>query len=708
MDRIASRPDRAGPAIFPGAPAAAAARSHDWASTPLGPPESWPQSLKTAASMVLGSTVPMFLAWGPDLLMVFNDAYGDLLGDRNPALGRPAREVWADAWDRIKPNAERAMAGETLYFEAEPRHLTRHGEGETIWLTYSYNPVLGEDGRIVGLFGTVVSISRNADAEGRLRESEERFRLIADSAPVPIWVTKLDRKRGFVNRAYVEFLGITYEEAVDFDWRHIIHPDDAERIRAESLAGESSLQPFTLEARFRRGDGEWRWLRSISQPRWGAHGEHIGFIGVAHDITEWKLGNEALREVNEMLERRVEGRTADLSAALERLRAEVAERERAEEALRQAQKMEAVGRLTGGIAHDFNNLLTPVIGGLELIAGAVSEPRLKRLADAALESSRRGAKLATQLLAFSRIQRLRMAPVPVEQVIANLSDILSHTIGSGIRIMTEMGAPGVYALCDENQLENAILNLAINARDAMPDGGTLTISTAREPHAGAPDLAEGDYVRITVADTGMGMAPDILARATEPFFSTKPFGKGTGLGLAQVYGIARQSGGTVRIESAEGEGTRVHILLPDAAPPAEGAAEDVAGGRGPARPAPPRARILVVDDDADVRTFVAETLKGFGHEVAACADGAEALARLDKADPELALIDFTMPGMNGAELARELRQRRRGLPMAFVTGYAETGQLEAALGPDVPVLRKPFGVADLAALVGTLIGAARG
>ena len=707
MDRIASRPDRAGPAIFPGAPAAAAARSHDWASTPLGPPESWPQSLKTAASMVLGSTLPMFLAWGPDLLMVFNDAYGDLLGDRNPALGRPAREVWADAWDRIKPNAERAMAGETLYFEAEPRHLARHGEGETIWLTYSYNPVLGEDGRIVGLFGTVVSISRNADAEGRLRESEERFRLIADSAPVPIWVTKLDRKRGFVNRAYVEFLGITYEEAVDFDWRHIIHPDDAERIRAESLAGESSLQPFTLEARFRRGDGEWRWLRSISQPRWGAHGEHIGFIGVAHDITEWKLGNEALREVNEMLERRVEGRTADLSAALERLRAEVAERERAEEALRQAQKMEAVGRLTGGIAHDFNNLLTPVIGGLELISTSVTDPRLKRLAEAALESGRRGAKLATQLLAFSRIQRLRMAPVHVERVIANLSDILSHTIGSGIRITTEMGASGAYALCDENQLENAILNLAINARDAMPDGGTLTIATAREPHAGAPDLAEGDYVRITVGDTGMGMAPDVLVRATEPFFSTKPFGKGTGLGLAQVYGIARQSGGTVRIESAEGEGTRVHILLPDAEPPAETADEGLAGGRAPTMPVP-AARILIVDDDDDVRNFVAETLESLGHEVAACADGAEALARLDSADPELALIDFTMPGMNGAELARELRRHRPGLPMAFVTGYAETGQLESALGPDVPVLRKPFGVADLALLVGTLIGNARG
>jgi len=708
MDPIASQPDRAGLAVFPGAPAAVAAQDHDWAATPLGAPDQWPQSLKTAASMVLGSTVPMFLAWGPDLLMVFNDAYGDLLGDRNPALGRPVREIWADAWERIRPNAERAMAGETLYFESEPRRLARHGgESETIWLTYCYNPVLGEDGRIAGLFGTVVAVGRDADAEDRVRESEERFRLIADSAPVPIWVTKLDRKRGYVNRAYVEFLGITYEEAVDYDWRDIIHPDDAVRIRAESLAGEASLALFTLEARFRRCDGEWRWLRSISQPRWGAHGEHVGFIGVAHDITEWRLGNEALREVNEVLERRVEGRTADLSAALERLRDEVGERERAEDALRQAQKMEAVGRLTGGIAHDFNNLLTPVIGGLEVIAGSVEEPRLKRLADAALESGKRGAKLATQLLAFSRIQRLRMAPVPVERVIANLSDILRHTIGGDIRITTDLGASGAHAMCDENQLENAILNLAINARDAMPDGGTLAIATAREPQAGAPDLAEGDYVRITVADTGFGMAPDILARATEPFFSTKPFGKGTGLGLAQVYGIARQSGGTVRIESEEGRGTRVHILLSAAAAPAETEGTDTARARTPAL-ATPAARILIVDDDADVRAFVADTLESFGHDVTACADGETALARLAEANPDLVLIDFTMPGMNGAELASALRTRQPGLPMAFVTGYAETEQLEAALGPDVPVLRKPFGVADLATLVGTLVGAARG
>jgi PAS domain S-box-containing protein len=581
MDRISSQPDYARPALYPGAPAWSLAGRQDWGATPLGPVEAWPQSLKTAASIVLGSTVPMFLAWGPDLLLLYNDGYGDILGDRGPAYGKPVREIWADAWDRIRPHAERALAGETLFFESEPRTLRRDGVEQPVWLTFGYNPILAEDGKVGGVFGAVTAVSHDAAAEDRARESEERFRLIADSAPVPIWVTKLDRRRSFVNRAYVDFLGITYEQAVDYDWRSIIHPDDGERILAESLAGEASLRPFVLEGRFRGGDGEWRWLRSISQPRWGPKGEHIGFIGVAHDLTEWKLGTE-------VLEKRVAERTSDLRLALDRLQAEVGERERAEEALRQAQKMEAVGQLTGGIAHDFNNLLTPVIGGLELLVKGVDEPRLKRIAEAALESGRRGAKLTTQLLAFSRIQRIRMAPVAVNGVIETMRLMLKHSIGGAIDVRTVLGAEAGRALCDENQLENAILNLAINARDAMPDGGTLTISTGLSREQDGLDLDAGDYVCIAVADTGQGMSPEVLARATEPFFSTKPFGKGTGLGLAQVYGIARQSKGTLRIESKEGEGTIVRLLLPQATGDvvADGTESETAVAAPAAAPAP--------------------------------------------------------------------------------------------------------------------------
>jgi len=684
----------------PGGPGSAAF-AHDWSSTPLGPASEWPQPLKTAANIALGSNIPMMVAWGPDLLVVHNDSYGEILGDRRPALGRPLREIWADIWPQvIGPNVERVLRGETVYMEAAPRLLRREGRAETAWLTFCYNPVLDEQGGIAGLFGVVTSVSSDERTEQRLRESEERFRLIADSAPVLMWVTQLDRKRSFVNRAYVDFLGISYEQAVDFDWRTVIHPDDAQRILAESIAGEASLQRFVLVGRFRGGDGEWHWIRSVSQPRWGPGGEHTGFIGVAHDITDTKRAEQSLREINETLERRVEERTADLRAALDRLQDETAERERAEEALRQAQKMEAVGRLTGGIAHDFNNLLTPVIGGLEILSASIEEPRLQRLAQAALESSRRGAKLTGQLLTFSRIQRIRIVPVAVKQVIDNLRQILKHTIGTAVAIRTELSPASLHALCDENQLENAILNLAINARDAMPEGGTLTIAVDVVHEDGDPELETGDYVRIAVADSGTGMAPEVAARATEPFFSTKALGKGTGLGLAQVYGIARQSGGTVRIDSREGEGTTVCVLLPHAEPGAAGAGGPADAPAEAAEEAPVAgARIMVVDDDAEVRLFLKELLEASGHEVAAFDGPGAALEGIADAAPDLALIDFAMPSMNGAQLARVLRERRPDLPIAFVTGYAESDQLEDAVGPEVPVLRKPFGIDELAALV---------
>ena len=642
----------------------------------------------------------MILVWGPELTVIHNDSYGEMMGDRHRGLGRSVSEVWANNWDVVGENVARVMNGETVYIERAPR-LIRRGDGlETVWITACYSPVFDESGEPAGLFGVVTAVS-DQQTELSLRESEERFRLIADSAPTLIWVTQLDRRRSFVNRAYVDFLGITYEQAVDFDWRTILHPDDHDRIIAESIAGETSLKPFALEARYRRGDGEWRWVRSISQPRWGPGGEHIGFIGVAHDITEAKLAEAGLREMNEVLEARVQERTAELQEAIERLRAEVAERERAEQALRQAQKMEAVGQLTGGIAHDFNNLLTPVIGGLEIISRNLEDSRLKRIADTALESSRRGAKLTTQLLTFSRLQRIEMAPVEVNRVIAQMREILHHTIGPDVSIVTQLGERVGQALCDENQLENAILNLAINARDAMTAGGRLIISTERRQVHGEGDVADGEYVCITVEDNGEGMEPEVLARATEPFFSTKPLGKGTGLGLAQVYGIARQSGGTFRIESAKGEGTSVSILLPGAANASDGPA--IAGAAQDQRRAK-SGTVFLVDDDPDVRSFLIDLLDELSHEVEAFADGETALEALRQRVPDVILIDFAMPGMNGAQLAARIRERHPSLPIAFITGFAESDQLEAATAAGEPVLRKPFGMEELSRTLATLLG----
>ncbi|HEX8126752.1 MAG TPA: PAS domain-containing protein [Allosphingosinicella sp.] len=806
-------------------------RGFDWSCSPLGPPEGWPQALKTATGILLSSKFPMFLAWGPDLRFLYNDAYIDILGAKHPhALGHAFEDVWAEIWEDVGPLARRALAGEATYFENLPLTMTRKGYEEQTWFTFSYSPLRDDKGVPVGMFcvctettatvlaqrarisqaerlrqlfdrapsfmtvlrgpehvfemmnsaylqlvghrdlvgktvrealpdiagqgffelldevyrsgqpfignATPIDIQRapGAPLEGRLvdfvfqpivesggevsgifvagydvterhlaekalRESEERFRLIADSAPVPMWVTKLDRKRSFVNLAYADFLGVPYEEALDFDWRERIHPDDFDQLLAASFEGEATLKLFTLEGRYRRGDGQWRWLRSISRPRWGAQGEHVGFIGVAIDVTDSKEAEAALRGVNETLERRVSERTADLSAALDRLQSEVGERLKAEEALRQAQKMEAVGQLTGGIAHDFNNLLTPIMGGLEMIASRVEDARLKRIAETALESTRRGAKLTGQLLAFSRIQRISMAPLAVNSVIEAMQRLLSHTIGGEVRIETRLDPAAGYGICDANQLENAILNLAINARDAMPEGGTLTICTDRAELDEAPDHPAGRFVRITVADTGTGMPADVLARATEPFYSTKPLGKGTGLGLAQVYGIAQQAGGTLRIESEPGKGTSVHILLPAATVPAQPEAE--ISGRPGSAPVGAAAgtSLLVVDDDSDVRGFLAESLEGLGCTVVSAASGAEGLRAMRDWRPDLVLMDYAMPGMNGADAARAALELHPGLPIVIVTGYAESEQLEAALGCDVPVLRKPFTLDQLASAV---------
>jgi PAS domain S-box-containing protein len=640
---------------------------------------------------------PVFIAVlaGPDhVFEIANAAYLRLIGDRD-VFGKTVREAlpdvsgqgFFDLLDQVYASGEAYSGYSTEVSLARSPGLPP----EQRLVDFIYQPVREEDGTVSGIFVAGTDVTEQRLIQLKLRESEERFRLIADSAPVPMWVSNPDRTRSFVNKAYVDFLGKSYEESAKLDWRTILHPDDHDRIVAESMAGEASLEPFNLEARYGTGSGQWRWIRSTSQPRWGPDGEVEGFIGVAHDITEAK-------EAEADLERRVEARTRDLVEALERLRQEGAERERAEEALRQSQKMEAVGQLTGGIAHDFNNLLTPIIGGLEMIVRRVEEPRLRRLAQAALDSGRRGAKLATQLLAFSRLQRLAMKPVAVNGLIGDLRGILHHTIGPNIAVETVLADDPGHALCDTNQLENAVLNLAINARDAMPEGGTLTISTGRHREGPGGDLAAGDYVCIAVSDTGHGMPPHVLARATEPFFSTKPVGKGTGLGLSQVYGVAQQAGGIVRIESEEGRGTTVSILLPHVPKGGEGSSLEDAAVRPDESPS--RAcRILVVDDDPDVRSFLADALGALGHQVDTTASADEALRQLDNGAPDLMLVDFAMPGCNGAELARKVRARRPDQRIVFVTGYAESEQIDAALGSQAPLLRKPFSMDELAAAI---------
>jgi PAS domain S-box-containing protein len=589
-------------------------------------------------------------------------------------LGRPVHEVMSPAmYEARRPYLERALAGESVSYEVDFVRSTGALATQVVHV-----PHRDASGRTLGVYVVVSDISERKIAEQKIAESEARFRAIANSAPVLIWVTGAEAKREFVNQAYLDFLGLTYAEALDFDWRRALHPDDLPRILAEEPAIEPSVRIVTVEARYRRSDGEWRWLRSESQPRWGATGEHVGFIGVAHDVTEAKKAQQQLTQLNERLERRVDERTAQLAAtealvgtffehssechailveedggfryqevnpatlrlygmgrdevvgrrtadvlgpemgaAVDRHLAQclreggsrhyerrqgagvveavatavpsregearrvivsardVTERRRLEDHLRQSQKMEALGQLTGGVAHDFNNMLTLVLGGLDTIdrqlGGLPDAPATARIARAkamALQGVQRAQALTDRLLAFSRQQALAPQAVNANTLVGGICDLLQQTLGEQIALQTNLAEALWNAFVDPNQLENALINLAVNARDAMPRGGKLVIETANRFLDAAtigslPERIEpGEYVMVAVSDTGGGMDEDTRKRAFDPFFTTKEIGKGTGLGLSQVYGFTRQSSGQVQIESALGKGTVVRIFLP--------------------------------------------------------------------------------------------------------------------------------------------------
>ena len=406
-------------------------------------------------------------------------------------------------------------------------------------------------------------------------------------------------------------------------------------------------------------------------------------------LEELKAAEDRLTHLNEVLETRIGQRTDELSLANNQLMQEVAERERAQAALAQAQKMDAVGQLTGGIAHDFNNLLTVIIGNLELIKRRAPDQRTEQLAGYAYQAADRAGKLTNQLLAFSRTQRLTLKPVDINLLISGMSDLLGRTIGTRVTIVMDLDDSAPWAMADENQLELAILNLAINARDAMPDGGVLTIASGTRD-ATDDMLKPGRYGVVTVADTGTGVPPHLLDKVFDPFFTTKPIGKGTGLGLSQVYGIAQQSGGTVQLDSIEGSGATVEIWLP-AAPPVIGDALPAdtaiaATGR--------KQRVMVVDDDDGVRRFIVECLEALGYEVSQAIGGEEALGMLGETRPQLLIVDYAMPGMSGVEVLEQVRRRQPNLPIILATGYADMAAVEKVMTLDT-VLRKPFRIDEL-------------
>jgi signal transduction histidine kinase/ActR/RegA family two-component response regulator len=416
-------------------------------------------------------------------------------------------------------------------------------------------------------------------------------------------------------------------------------------------------------------------------------------------LEDLQAAEERLTSLNGSLETRIAERTEELSSANNQLMQEIAERERAQAALAQSQKMEAVGQLTGGIAHDFNNLLTVIFGNLELIQRRTDDEKTARLADFARQAADRAAKLTHQLLAFSRTQNLDLKAVDLNSLVTGMHDLLARTIGPMVRIEMALDAASPWALADANQLELAILNLSINARDAMADGGVLTIATGGRPAEGV-DLAPGDYAVISVRDSGSGIPPHLLSKVFDPFFTTKPIGKGTGLGLSQVYGIAQQSGGTVRLTSVEGQGSTLEIWLPAAeaavpAPEEAFRAEPDADG--------PNQRILVVDDDEGVRRFIVDCLQSLGYSVDEAAEGESALRMLRKERPDLMIVDYAMPGMTGVDVVIQARTAVPGLPIILATGYADMEAVDRVMPLD-DLLRKPFRLSELAKAVRKALG----
>ena len=591
---------------------------------------------------------------------------------RGLPLDRVAAPIHPEDWPRVEQILSEALkrGGE---YRAEYR-VQRQDEGYR-WVEAVGRCDLDDEGKPLRFPGVLVDIDSRKRDEAALRESEARLRALTDSLPAGMVYQMYiapdgkDRRFLYVSKSHEKLTGIPAEAVLDDPMvaYNLILPEFRERFaEAEEVAiRERGL--FDQEVQFRRADGEIRWCRIISQLRPQADGSLIS-DGIQIDITDQKLAEQKLRDINITLEERVAQRAAELAQA--------------QEALRQSQKLESMGQLTGGVAHDFNNLLTPIIGGLDLLQKRrVGDERAQRTIEGALTSAERAKTLVQRLLAFARRQPLQPKPVDVRDLVVGMARLLESTLGPRISLELAFEEDLPAARADANQLEMALLNLALNARDAMPDGGTLRIDAHRR--TAEPVSADSPaQVELSVVDTGVGMDEATLTRAVEPFFSTKGVGQGTGLGLSMVHGLAAQLGGDLVIESEPNNGTAVRLHLPvaneDAVSSEAWADHHAHLGAGTA---------LLVDDEDLVRASTADMLVDLGYEVIAEASAEAALQRLrDGLTPVLMVTDHLMPGMTGTDLARAALEMHPNLRVLVISGYAE---VEGIAG-DLPRLTKPF------------------
>lgn len=581
-----------------------------------------------------------------------------------------------------------------------PRPASEGGGFEVRYWSPLNVPVLDDRGEVRYIIHQTEDVTDQVLAEQHssthLKLADERFRaaLLASEAGIFDWY--IDEHSFYCDSALQQLFGlpdVLTSEPVERFLDHV-HVADRGIVRA-ALAECVHGKDFVVEFRLKRDAGR-QWLLSKGKVFRDAAGNPSYVTGTCADITARKQAEKALSDLNETLEARVA--------------AEVAERSRVEDTLHQAQKMEAVGQLTGGIAHDFNNLLTGVIGSLELMQRrrrSGDETNDERYITAAVTSAQRAAALTQRLLAFSRRQTLDLKPLEVNPLVASLEDLLHRTTREDITVTTHLAAGLALVRMDANQLESAVINLAINARDAMPDGGTITITTAAvhlTPEEGAAmDLAEGDYVTLTVADTGVGMTPEVLAKVFEPFYTTKPIGQGTGLGLSMVYGYMRQANGGVRILSQPGKGTQVQLYMPclggdlDILPSEESRSAPLGVGEV----------VLVVEDEAVVRSLIVEVLGELGYQTLEAGNAQEAMPFLENPQRiDLMISDVGLPGMNGRQLADLAQANRPELKVLLATGYAEGSNVEGYLAANMEIITKPFAIDALANKISEMLNSA--
>ncbi|WP_085675957.1 MULTISPECIES: ATP-binding protein [unclassified Pseudomonas] len=706
-------------------------RKHDWTSTRLGPLEAWPDALKTTVALCLASRFPQAVLWGQELITLHNDAFAQILGQKPQALGRPFSEVWQEAWPEISAMANRALAGEAVFIQDFPLVIDRNGAPERAYFTFCYSPIRDHDGTILGMLDTVTETTTSVVTNQRLHFLDNLSRAVTNA-------TAPDEIMAITTGLLVEHLKLTScaYAVMEADEDGFTICGDSVAPGSPRLVGQYRLADFGRLAvsRLRSGqplvindnlaelapeeaatfqaigitaticmplikDGRLTALMAIHDNVarvWSGYEKallsevtdrcwaHIQRVQSHAEVRETMAALEAL---NATLEQRVEERTTQLLHT--------------EAVLRQTQKLEAIGQLTGGVAHDFNNLLTIIRSSLHFLQRPdLDGTRRERYFKTMTDSVDRGAKLTGQLLAFARRQALSPQVFEAGPRLEAMADMLDTATGARIKVELQLPQAPCHIRADLSQLETAVINLMLNGRDAMAGQGTLRLHLLADQHMPGQT---GAFAAISVTDSGVGIAPELLERIFDPFFTTKAPGEGTGLGLSQVFGFAKQSGGDVKVSSIQGQGTRFTLYLPQV--PAQAA--ELAGpadDHAKAQPIGEQRHVLVVEDNPDVGNFTAQILQDHGYRISWASSAEEALTLLEgpNGDFDAVFSDVVMPGMGGLALARLLRQQRPRLPVILTSGYSEAIAEGGHQG--FAFLAKPYSAEQVCQMLGKVLG----